>query len=176
MLGIVNIWRLRRRLLRMNPTLEVHGRGYLEDIHRITFGSYCFLNHGYHLIGRGGIHFGSNVICGEGLRILTFNHNYEGSELPYGKEIVLKSVKIQDNVWIGSWVTILPGVTIGEGAIVAAGSIVTKNVDPCAIVGGNPAKLIKERDKEQYQSLKLKEKYYQKRVFYERYVSKNCKR
>lgn len=171
MLGIVNTWLLKRRLLKTNPTLEVRGRGYLEDVSKIIFGRYCFLNQGYHLIGRGGIRFGSNIICGEGLKILTFNHDYEGSELPYGPEVVLKSVEIQDNVWIGSWVTILPGVTIGEGAIIAAGAVVTKNVDSCAIVGGNPAELIRNRDRAKYKVLKLEEKYYQKRVFHERYLS-----
>ena len=55
-----------------------------------------------------------------------------------------KPVKIGNNVWIGSNATILPGVTISDGAIIAAGAVVTKDVSENSIVGGNPAKLIKE--------------------------------
>ena len=53
---------------------------------------------------------------------------------------------IGDGVWIGARAIILPGVTIGEGAVVAAGAVVTKDVDPWAVVGGNPAKFIKKRE------------------------------
>jgi maltose O-acetyltransferase len=56
-----------------------------------------------------------------------------------------KSIEVQDHVWIGGNSTILQGVTIGEGAIVAAGSVVTKDVEPYTIVGGVPAKFIKPR-------------------------------
>jgi maltose O-acetyltransferase len=55
-----------------------------------------------------------------------------------------KPVKIEDDVWIGGNATIVPGVTIGEEAVVAAGSVVTKDVPPKTLVGGNPAKVIKE--------------------------------
>ncbi|WP_442859821.1 DapH/DapD/GlmU-related protein [Anaerobutyricum hallii] len=56
-----------------------------------------------------------------------------------------KPVYIEDNVWIGRRVLIMPGVCIGTGSIVAAGAVVTKNVEPYSIVGGNPAKIIKYR-------------------------------
>jgi len=55
-----------------------------------------------------------------------------------------RPIKIEDDVWIGMNVLVLKGVTIGRGAIVAAGSVVTKNVEPWTVVGGNPAKLIKK--------------------------------
>jgi acetyltransferase-like isoleucine patch superfamily enzyme len=60
---------------------------------------------------------------------------------PYKRRPII----IEDDVWIGACAIILKGVTIGEGAIVAAGSVVTKNVEPYSLVGGNPAKLIKYR-------------------------------
>ena len=73
----------------------------------------------------------------------------------YDSNFIKKAVHICENVWIGSKVIILPGVTIGEGSVIGAGAIITKDVPPCAVVGGNPAKVVKYRDKKQY--LKLKE-------------------
>lgn len=67
-------------------------------------------------------------------------------------------VHIKQNVWIGGNVVIVPGVTIGEGAIVAAGTVVTKDVSDLAIVGGNPAKVIKCRDRGKYLETKQQDK------------------
>lgn len=82
--------------------------------------------------------------------------------IPYDKEFIYKSVTIGENVWIGSRVIIIPGVHIGEGAVIGAGSVVTRDVPPCAIVWGNPAKVIKYRNKEQYDNLKKEGKVYLK--------------
>ena len=70
-----------------------------------------------------------------------------------------KKITIKDNVWLGNRVLIAGNVTIGEGAIIAAGSVVVKDVLDCAIVGGNPAKIIKYRDKQHYYKLKALKKY-----------------
>ena len=66
---------------------------------------------------------------------------------------------IGDCVWFGNKVTVLGGVTIGEGAIIAAGAVVTKDVPPLAIVGGNPAKVIKYRNADHYFKLKAEGKF-----------------
>lgn len=90
------------------------------------------------------IHAGDLVEIGNGCNIswncTILDRDYH--KLCSDKEII-KPVKICDNVWIGCNCTILKGVTIGEGAVVAAGSVVTKDVPPKALVGGNPAKIIK---------------------------------
>ena len=92
--------------------------------------------------------------------IITQNHNFdEGSAIPYDDTYVLKSVEIADNVWFGNRVLVVGNVKIGEGAIVAAGSVVCKDVPYCAIVGGNPAKVIKFRDIEHYEKLKAEKKF-----------------
>lgn len=80
--------------------------------------------------------------------------------LPYDDIYEVKDVVIGDYVWIGADVTIMPGVHIGEGAVIAACSCVTKDVPPLALVGGCPAKVIKSRDKETYERLKKEEKVY----------------
>ena len=98
-----------------------------------------------------GSYFHSGVDC----RIICQNHNYDFWEkIPYDSTYVLKSVVIDDFVWLGDRVTILPGVHIGEGAILQAGSVVSKSIPPCAIAGGNPATVFKYRDREHFYSLK----------------------
>ena len=80
--------------------------------------------------------------------ILTADHSSEISELPSGHQIEhYRDVVIQDYVWIGAKCIILAGVTIGKGAIVAAGAVVTKNVPEFTVVGGVPAKIIHNRRK-----------------------------
>ena len=88
--------------------------------------------------------------------MITENHNYEGVKLPYDETFVKKEIIIGDNVWFGNRVLVVGNVTIGEGAIIAAGSVVVKDVPALAIVGGNPAKVIKSRDTEHYNRLKTK--------------------
>ena len=61
-------------------------------------------------------------------------------------ELTYKPIRISVNSWVAGWSIILPGVTIGEGAVVGAGSVVTKDVKPWTVVGGNPAKVIKKRE------------------------------
>ncbi len=98
----------------------------------------------------GEIHIGNRVLIGPDVKIYAGGHSIIPSErlkVEDGKMKLIsmpKSVKIEDDVWIGGNATIVPGVTIGEEAVVAAGSVVTKDVPPKTLVGGNPAKVIKE--------------------------------
>lgn len=109
---------------------------------------------GMKISGRGTVTIGDNFHCGEDCLIMTSIHNYEGEALPYDTTYISKDVTIGDNVWLGSRVIILSGVTIGEGAIVQAGSVVVKDLPACAIAGGHPAQVFSERDKEHYNRLK----------------------
>ena len=76
-------------------------------------------------------------------------------EYQYDENMILKPVVIEDNVWIGMNVSVVPGITIGQGAIVGMGSVVVKDVPPKSIVGGNPARVIGERNHQHYEE-KLK--------------------
>lgn len=104
--------------------------------------------------GGGPVTIGNWFHSGEGLRIFTRNHNYEGEAIPYDETYVRKPVTIGDCVWVGAYVILLPGTTIGEGAIIQAGSVVHGEIPPMAIAGGNPAKVFAWRDKDRYQRLK----------------------
>jgi acetyltransferase-like isoleucine patch superfamily enzyme len=107
------------------------------------------------------VHIGSYFHTGINLTIISSNHNFENaSSIPYDKVRIHKPVIIKDFVWCGNNVTIIPGITIGEGAIIAAGAVVVKDVPDCAIVGGNPAQLIRYRNKEEFYKLKAEGKFF----------------
>jgi len=108
----------------------------------------------------GGVFIGKYFHTGRGLTIFSLNHNYKNAEaIPYDNVIISKSVTIKDFVWCGANVTIVPGVTIGEGAIIASGCVVTKDVPDYAIVGGNPHKILDYRDIDSFLELKNKKKF-----------------
>ena len=127
---------------------------------KTRLGQNCSFN-GCKVVGQGTLTIGDNFHSGGDLLIVTSNHNFSsGSALPYDATHIVKPVSIADNVWIGERVTILPGVSIGEGAIVQAGSVVVRDVEPLAIVGGSPAQKFHERDSEHYHSLKSQSKFH----------------
>lgn len=94
------------------------------------------------------IEIGNGCLISQCITMVTSNHGIEGRVPITQQPWVSKKGKISigDNVWIGANSVILPDITIGEGAVVAAGAIVTKDVPPFAIVAGNPAKIIKYRE------------------------------
>ena len=93
--------------------------------------------------------------------IISSIHNYDfGDAIPYDDTIISKDVVIEENVWLGNRVIILPGVTIGEGAIIQAGSVVVKDIPKYAIAGGHPAKVFKYRDINHYEKLKREGKFH----------------
>ncbi len=106
----------------------------------LHLGKRVFINSGCKLQDQGGITIGDDVLIGHNVVIATLNHSMDPE---HRGDIVPSPVHIGDKVWIGSNSTILPGVTVGEGAIIAAGAVVTKDVAPGTVVGGVPAKTIK---------------------------------
>lgn len=114
---------------------------------------------GLEINGNGEVKIGSYFHSGKDCLILTTNHNYEGSAIPYDYTFITKPVEISDFVWLGERVIILPGTKIGEGAIIQAGAVVHGEIPPCAIAGGNPAVVFKYRDKEHFYKLKEQGKF-----------------
>jgi acetyltransferase-like isoleucine patch superfamily enzyme len=107
----------------------------------INIGKNVFINHACSFLDMGGITVGDNVLIGPKVNLVSENHPIDPSQR---KSLIGKPIVIKNNAWIGAAATILPGITIGENSIVAAGSIVTKDVPDNTIVAGNPAKRIKD--------------------------------
>ena len=154
--------RYRRMEQRIEQRVKYVNQGYNVPIVTCARGGGKFvLGKGSHLKSdsyieyMGGVTIGDYFHTGRGLTIFSSNHDYDkGDKIPYGDEDILKPVVIGNWVWCGANVTIVPGVTIGDGAVIGSGAVVTKDIPECAVVGGNPAKIIKYRDKEHFYLLK----------------------
>ena len=93
----------------------------------------------------GPITIGSHVNLAQGITITALNHNFDDSEKRIDQQgVTTKEVVLEDDIWVGANAVILPGVTIGKHAVVAAGAIVTKDVPPHSLVAGVPAKVIRQ--------------------------------
>eukprot|EP01037_Dinobryon_pediforme_P007946 gene7946-8019_t len=106
----------------------------------IRMGKNVFINHACSFLDLGGITIEDDVQIGPKVNLITENHPIDPAQR---KSRELKAIHLKRNVWIGAGATILPGVTIGENSIVAAGAVVNKDVPPNSIVGGIPAKILK---------------------------------
>lgn len=113
---------------------------YTDCGKNIKLGRNVFINSCCQFQDQGGIEIGDGTLVGPKTVIATLNHNLNPTKRA---NLIPKPVKIGKNVWIGANVTILPGVTIGDGAVIAAGAVVNKNVDANTVVGGVPARFIK---------------------------------
>ncbi|MCP4606568.1 MAG: acyltransferase [Proteobacteria bacterium] len=129
----------------------------------IEIGDYVYIGPEAYFWGKGGIRIGNNISFGPRTAIHTINHRWENAtSIPYDGCSIMKPVSIRDNCWIGGHSIILPGVTIGEGSIVAMGAVVINDVPPLTVVGGNPAYKIKNRDENHYNEMKEKGMFWHK--------------
>lgn len=155
-------WRSRLEVIEQLEGLKRLGRGVVVN-GPVEFGNpaatelgddVC-INPGLRVRGEGGLRIGSHVHFGIDVEILTSNHNYNRpARLPYDEVRLAEDVEIGDCTWVGDRVVIVPGVKIGEGAVLAAGAVVVRDVPPLTVVGGAPAKALRERDQEAYRKLR----------------------
>ncbi|WP_430481923.1 DapH/DapD/GlmU-related protein [Rossellomorea marisflavi] len=118
---------------------------YTDFGKNISIGKDVFFNTGCSFQDRGGIHIGDGSLIGMNVNIATLNH---GLDMKTRNTTYASPVTIGKSVWIGSGATILPGVTIGDRAVVAAGAVVTKDVPEGTVVAGVPAKVVKTIEEE----------------------------
>jgi acetyltransferase-like isoleucine patch superfamily enzyme len=114
---------------------------------KIIIGNNCSINPYTIIYGHGkGVEIGDNVLIAAHCTIIPANHSYKSSNILIKDQgLTSLGIKINNDVWIGTGSRILDGVEIGEGAVIAAGSVVTKSVKPYTVVAGVPAKFIKDR-------------------------------
>lgn len=128
---------------------------------KIRLGSHIYIGPEAYFHTDGGLTINDNVIFGPRVSIYTTNHVLKDAEyLPYGFISEFAETVVESNTWIGAECTILAGVTIGEGAVCAARTVVTKNVPPLAFVAGNPARVLRYRDPQHYLELKRQGKFF----------------
>ncbi len=142
---------VRRKCAAFSEPLWVNGKSSVTG--NTHLGKNVHFN-GMHIRGKGKVVIGDNFHSGSECLFITSVHNYEGNALPYDDTYIHKNITIGDNVWLGSRVIVLGGVTIGEGAIIQAGSVVVSDIPACAIAGGHPAKVFKHRNLDHYNQLK----------------------
>lgn len=124
---------------------------HLDNAPNIFVGSTCYIGENVRLVAMANIKIGDNVTIGEDTIVYTSNHDYRSPDtFPYSLDTIAQDVEFERDNWVGARSIILPGCKIGAGAVVGAGSVVTKSVPSCAIIGGNPARIIGWRDKETY--------------------------
>jgi acetyltransferase-like isoleucine patch superfamily enzyme len=136
-------WYLRRVLrYKIDPTASIHTGCFVTGF-RLIIGPHSVINRHCRLDARGGIMIGANVSISAEAYLVSASHDphsptFEGRALP-------NTITIDDYAWIGVRAIVLPGVNIGRAAIVGAGAVVTKDVEPYAIIAGNPARTIGKR-------------------------------
>ncbi len=105
---------------------------------QITFGKQVFINHSFTAMSIGGIEIGDHVQIGPHVTIVTDNHDLKNRYV-----LKCRRVVIGNNVWIGAGASIMPGVHIGDNAVIAGGAVVTKDVPADTVAGGNPARILR---------------------------------
>ena len=121
---------------------------YASEFSKVKIGSDCEFNSNVMINarGNGSITIGNNVLIGPNVVLRSSNHSFENLEKSINKQGMNHGeIIIKDDVWIGSNCVILQNCTIGKGSIIAAGAVVTKDIESYSVVGGVPARLIKKR-------------------------------
>jgi acetyltransferase-like isoleucine patch superfamily enzyme len=130
---------------RIEHNVYFHFDGVYSDGHGIIIGSHTFIGTGCEFNVSSSVSIGDNCLIGGGTRFVDHNHGVIMGRLMREQSSDIGSITVDSDVWIGANCVILKGVHIGKGAVIAAGSVVTKSVLPFNIMGGIPASLIKQR-------------------------------
>lgn len=111
--------------------------------YNISFGKECLANHGLTVLDGAKVQFGDHVLIGPGCYFHTAGHPLDPQQRKDWL-VYTKPIRVGNNVWFGAGVHVLPGITIGDNAVIGAGSIVTKDIPAGAVAAGNPAKVIRQ--------------------------------
>ena len=153
-------YRARVKLVAASAGEGLRVNGPTKVTRNTRIGRCCNFN-GMTVEGRGRVTIGDYFHSGKEVLLITQRHDYEGADrIPYDDKVVVEEIIFEPFVWLGTRVTVLGGTTVGEGAIVQAGSVVVWDIPPCAIAGGHPARVFKYRDKERFHELKSRGMYF----------------
>ncbi|MGO3920720.1 acyltransferase [Acinetobacter venetianus] len=148
-------------------------KGVFFQKKNLVIGRNVYIGPDSYIHAGGGVIIGNGTIIGPKVKIWSVNHDYNTFEiLPYTRKVINSPVQIGKGCWIGLDVRICPNVTIGDGVVIAMGSVVTKDIPSFSIVGGNPAKVLKSRYTTEEEKLKLEE-LVEREIFYGKQYFKN---
>lgn len=136
---------LSRRALYVGRNVHLFFPLHIEGIQAVKIGDNTGIGTYVHIWGNGGVEIGNNVLIAAHCCITSLGHDYECPLIAKGN-IISKKVIIEDDVWLGYGVIVLPGVRIGRGSVIGAGSVVTKDIPPYSIAVGNPIVIKKRRE------------------------------
>lgn len=138
---MLNTFLLRRKGAEIGPISVVGKAEFNGKLSNLKIGNECFIGRDVRLELHENITLGNNVVVNDGCLLLTGSHDINCPNWSHVKAPIV----IEDYAWIAMNSILLPGVTIGRGAVVGAGAVVTKSVPPYKVVAGNPARIVKER-------------------------------
>lgn len=141
--GWLRVMAMRRFLKRLGKHTVIQAGLRITNPEKVSVGSHCNFAQGVFITGGGGVEIGDWVGFGPEVKVWSVNHRFEDADQPWllqGWD--RKPVRIEDDVWLGASVFVMPGVTIGKGAIVSACAVVTKSIPAYAIVAGNPSRVV----------------------------------
>lgn len=134
---------LRRYFREFGPGNKIGDNFRVTNPENVSMGSHCAFADSIHITAGGGVTIGSYVGLGPGVKIWSVNHRYQDPDVPWLKQGYDRApVVIEDDAWLGANCFVMPGVTIGKGAILSAGTVLMKSVPAYAIVAGNPGRVI----------------------------------
>ena len=134
-------WLLRLFGAKVGRGVRIQGSAKVWQPWRLTIGDNSWIDGNVSLYSVDEITIGANAVISEGAFICTASHDIGSATF----ELITKPIAIQDYAWVCARATVLMGTTIGEGGIVAAGAVVSRDVEPWTVVGGNPARFVKKR-------------------------------
>lgn len=142
--SILRVLFVKRLFKYIGQNVNIQPNIRIEGWHNISIGKNSGLGRNCHISALSSVTIGDNVMIAEDLIIKTANHTISSSKQMINLPMTSKPINIGNNVWIGARVIILSGVTIGENVVIAAGAVVTKSFSSNCIIGGVPAKIIKQ--------------------------------
>lgn len=132
------------RVVKAGERASFENNVYIGGPGNVNIGKGCRINENAFIQAAS---IGNHVMIAPNVSLLANMHKFERNDIPMSKQgkVIGRKVIIEDDVWLGRNVIVMPGVIIGSGSIIAAGAVVTKNVEPFSVMGGVPAKLINKR-------------------------------
>ena len=140
-------WYYSQLLAQAGKNLKVSGGARINNPAMVSVGDNCYIGAGVQFYPwNERIIIGNDVLLAAGVRMITRKHGFADLEIPISEQGYTNApITIEDDVWIGFQVVVLPDVTIDKGSIIGAGAVVTKDVAPYSVMGGIPARLIRKR-------------------------------